>query len=252
MDYTIQRLATLAGISTRTLRYYDQIDLLKPARMNSSGYRVYGTEEVNALQQILFYRELGMSLKEIKRTINEPDFKRIRALKEHLTELEKRREQISLLISNVTKTIQQEEGNYKMMDSEKFEGFKRSLIAENEKNYGAEIRETYGESQIEESNKKMRNMTKEEYERFQEVSKEIIALLEAAVKNNETPDKEAGKNIVKLHREFLEFTWDNYSPQAHRGLAQMYVEDERFTQYYDSKVPGCAKFLRDAVQCHVS
>lgn len=252
MDYTIQRLATLAGISTRTLRYYDQIDLLKPARMNASGYRVYGTEEVDALQQILFYRELGMSLKEIKRTINEPDFKRIRALKEHLTELEKRREQISLLISNVTKTIQQEEGNYKMMDSEKFEGFKRSLIEENEKKYGAEIRETYGESQIEESNKKMRNMTKEEYERFQEVSKEIIALLEAAVKNNETPDKEAGKNIVKLHREFLEFTWDNYSPQAHRGLAQMYVEDERFTQYYDSKVPGCAKFLRDAVQCHVS
>ena len=62
MEYTVQKLGQLAGISTRTLRYYDEIGLLKPARINSSGYRIYGATEVNRLQQILFYRELDVSL----------------------------------------------------------------------------------------------------------------------------------------------------------------------------------------------
>ena len=66
MEYTVQKLGKMAGVSTRTLRYYDEIGILKPARINSSGYRIYGQAEVDRLQQILFYRELGVSLENIK------------------------------------------------------------------------------------------------------------------------------------------------------------------------------------------
>ena len=70
MEYTILKLGKLAGVSTRTLRYYDEIGLLKPTRINSSGYRIYGSPEVDRLQQILFYRELGVGLMDIKKIVN--------------------------------------------------------------------------------------------------------------------------------------------------------------------------------------
>lgn len=81
MEYTVQKLSKLAGISTRTLRYYDEIGLLKPLKINSSGYRIYGQNEVNKLQQILFYRELGINLENIKNIINSPNFDSLSALK---------------------------------------------------------------------------------------------------------------------------------------------------------------------------
>lgn len=87
MEYTVQKLAKLAGVSTRTLRYYDEIDILKPARMNSSGYRIYGQTEVDRLQQILFYRELGVSLENIKMIMNTPGFDSTKALKDHREKL---------------------------------------------------------------------------------------------------------------------------------------------------------------------
>src|SRR3954451_1504741 len=105
MEYTVQKLASLAGVSTRTLRYYDEIGILKPARINSSGYRIYGPAEVDRLQQILFYRELGVSLDHIKKIITAPSFNGPIALKEHHEQLLDKRKQLDLLIANVEKTI---------------------------------------------------------------------------------------------------------------------------------------------------
>ncbi|MGI6066460.1 MAG: MerR family transcriptional regulator, partial [Bacillota bacterium] len=122
MEYTIRKLGQLAGISTRTLRYYDEIGILKPARINSSGYRIYGQNEVDRLQQILFYRELGVSLESIKEIISASSFDRARALKEHRKRLLEKRKQLDLLIENVEKTIDSTEGKIKMTDKEKFEG----------------------------------------------------------------------------------------------------------------------------------
>lgn len=164
MEYTVQKLSKIAGISTRTLRYYDEIELLKPLKINSSGYRIYGQNEVNKLQQILFYRELGISLENIKNIINSPTFDSLNALKEHHSKLLAKRKQIDLLIENVTKTIALKEGKYIMTDLEKFEGFKEKMIDENEKNYGTEIREKYGEDVINQSNRKFKNMSKKDYE----------------------------------------------------------------------------------------
>lgn len=133
MEYTVQKLARLSGVTARTLRYYDEIGILKPARINSSGYRIYGSREVDRLQQILFYRELGMSLDEIKNIMLSPCYDENQALKFHHSKLLDEKARLERLISNVEKTIAQKEGRVAMNDSEKFEGFKKNLIAENEK-----------------------------------------------------------------------------------------------------------------------
>src|SRR5690606_19326411 len=130
MEYTVQKLAQLAGVSTRTLRYYDEIDILKPARINSSGYRIYSQAEVDRLQQIMFYRELGLPLEQIKAIVTSSDFNSVLALKQHREQLLDRRKQLERLITNVDKTIAMHEGRISMSDQEKFEGFKQNLIEE--------------------------------------------------------------------------------------------------------------------------
>lgn len=159
MEYTIQKLAQLAGISSRTLRYYDEIGILKPARINSSGYRIYGTEQVGRLQQILFYRELGMDLEGIKAIVSDPSFDPATALREHWVQLLDKRKQLNVLIANVEKSIAVMEGRAVMSDAEKFEGFKKQMVQENEEKYGADVRSRYGDDVADRSNQKLLNMT---------------------------------------------------------------------------------------------
>ncbi|MBD2871820.1 MerR family transcriptional regulator [Paenibacillus arenilitoris] len=246
MEYTIQKLGRLAGISTRTLRYYDEIDMLKPARINSSGYRIYGQAEVDRLQQILFYKELGVSLDEIKAIVASPDFDGDAALREHRAKLLERRVQLDLLIANVDKTLAQREGKMTMTDKERFEGFKQQLIDENERKYGKEIREKYGEEQVERSNQALKNMTEEQYREVEKLGEEVLSTLAAAFATGD-PAGELAQKTADLHKQWLTFYWGNYSKEAHAGVAQMYVDDERFAAYYDKRQPGGAEFLRDAV-----
>ncbi len=249
MEYTVQKLSQMAGISSRTLRYYDEIDLLKPARINSSGYRIYGAKEVERLQQILFYRELGVNLESIKTIVTSTDFQPLKALGEHYDKLLEKRKQLDLLITNVTKTIAAMEGRITMSDREKFEGFKQEMIDENEKKYGKEIREKYGKDVVEKSNQKFKNMTADEYEKFTKLQQEVLDTLYDAYQTGD-PAGELAQRTADLHRQWLSFTWDQYSKEAHAGLAQMYVDDPRFTEYYDKKQPGLAEFLRDAVHIY--
>lgn len=246
MEYTVQKLGKMAGISTRTLRYYDEIGILKPARINSSGYRIYGQAEVDRLQQILFYRELGVSLESIKDIVTSPCFDSTKALAEHREKLLAKREQLDLLIANVEKTIAMAEGRIIMSDKEKFEGFKQKMIEENEKKYGQEIREKYGDDQVNKSNVKFMNMTQEQYDEWQRLSTEVIDTLKAAMAEGD-PAGELAQKTADLHRRWLSFSWGSYTKEAHAGVAQMYVDDERFKAYYDKVQPGAAEFLRDAV-----
>jgi DNA-binding transcriptional MerR regulator len=246
MEYTVQKLGQLAGVSTRTLRYYDEIDILKPARMNSSGYRIYGKAEVGRLQQILFYRELGISLDRIKLIITDPSFNEAKALKEHREQLLDKRKQLDLLIANVEKTISFTEGGITMTDREKFEGFKQKMIDDNEKKYGKEIRAQYGDDTINKSNKKLKNMTQEEHEELTRLSNEVNTTLAEAFKNGD-PSSDIAQRAADLHKQWLTYSWSDYSKEAHRSLAQMYVDDERFKAYYDEQHAGTAEFLRDAI-----
>lgn len=246
MEYTVQKLARMAGVSTRTLRYYDEIGLLEPARKNSSGYRIYGSKEVDKLQQILFYRELGLDLDSIQKVISNPSFDGPAALRMHREKLLARRRQLDLLITNVEYTISAAEGKSTMADNEKFKGFKQKLIDDNEQQYGEEVRGKYGDATIDKSNAKMLNMREEKYEEFKSLEKEVLSKLAEACETGD-PSSELAQKTAALHKEWLSFTWPTYSKEAHAGLAQMYVDDERFAAYYDKACEGGAKFLRDAI-----
>ncbi len=154
MEYSIQELSRLSGVTTRALRWYDQIGLLKPSRVAESGYRYYG---------------------------------------------------------------------------------------------GAEIRAKYGDQEVDEANAAVMNLTREQYQEWTDLGREIQERLEAAVQAGLSPESEAGKELCALHRRWLTITGNRYDPAKHRGIAELYVMDERFTAYYDKHMPGCARFLRDAV-----
>lgn len=246
MEYTVKKLAEMAGVSSRTIRYYDQVGILKPARINSSGYRIYGNDEVNRLQQILFFRELDFPIDKIKDILASPDYDEIAALKSHREKLLNERLRLDLLINNVNKTINEKEGRKVMTDKEKFEGFKKNLIDENERKYGKEIREKYGDGTVNASNEKLMNISKEQYEEFEQLGKMILDTLEAAMETG-NPAGDLAQKACDMHKKWLLFTWKNYTNEAHAGLADMYVEDHRFTAYYDQRKIGMAKFLRDAI-----
>jgi DNA-binding transcriptional MerR regulator len=246
MEYTVQKLGKIAGVSTRTLRYYDEIGILKPARINSSGYRIYTVVEVNRLQQILFYRELGVSLESIKKIIMDPCFNSNTALIEHREKLLEKRKQIDILIENINKTISESDGRITMTDEEKFEGLKQKIVDNNERNYGEEIRKKYGDSQIDKSNEKIKNMTKKQYDELEKLNVSIKSTLKAAFITGD-PAGELAMKTVELHRKWISYYWDNYTKEAYASIAKMYVYDERFRAYYDKEQPGTAEFLRDAI-----
>lgn len=246
MEYTVRKLAQLAGVSPRTLRYYDKIGILRPARINSSGYRLYGEAEVDRLQQILFHKELGMDLGSIKAVITSPSFDRAEALRKHRQGLLERRSRLDLLIANVDQSIAAIEEGATMPDKDKFRGFMRELVDENEAKYGAEARQRYGNDTVDASNARVKGMTQEQYEESARLAAEIQETLNAALKTGD-PAGPLAQKAAELHRQWLGFWWDSYSSEAHAGLAQMYVNDERFAKYYDKDQPGTAAFLRDAI-----
>lgn len=247
MEYTVQKLAQLSGVSARTLRYYDEIGLLSPCRVTAAGYRIYGEKEVDLLQQILFYRALDVPLSEIAGLVYSPDFDREQALRGHLAALHARQAQLSQLIDTVTRTLASMKGGFPMQDSQKFEGLKARLVAENEAQYGAEVRAAYGDASADAANAKLLGLTEPQYARFRSLEEEIHDALSEAVRAHADPKGAAGRHVAALHRDWLGYTWSEVHPQAHIGLAQTYLSDERFTTYYDRQLPGCAQFLCDAV-----
>lgn len=243
MEYTVNQLADIAGVSKRTLRYYDEIGLLKQKFINESGYRIYSDNEIDLLQQILFYRSMDMKLNEIKEIILSPNYNVEDALEEQRVKLLEKRKQIDLILSNIEKTISHRKGEIKMTNHEKFEGFKKDKIQENEKSYGKEIREKYGDDEIEKSNQKFMNLSKEEYQRMLQTEEELITALKEVMNTNDL-DSEVAKTVFEKHKGWLSFTWSFYSKEAHINLASMYVEDERFRSYYEDKAGiGAAEVL---------
>ncbi|NLC45150.1 MAG: MerR family transcriptional regulator, partial [Clostridiales bacterium] len=157
--------------------------------------------------------------------------------------------QIELLISNVEKTIATSKGEITMGNREKFEGFKQKLIEDNENKYGKETRDKYGDDIVDESNAKMMGLTYEQYEKMQELTKQINETLKKAFEQGD-PSSELAQKVCALHKEWLGYTWNFYSKEAHMGLAQMYVDDPRFKKYYDDIAVGCAEFLNEAIKIY--
>ena len=246
--YSTGKLSEISGVSSRTLRYYDEIGLLKPSFINESGYRYYDDKEVALLQQILFYKERGFDLHTIKEIIYRKDFDLSSALEEHLVSLEEEKKKIDSMINSVKLSIKSLKGEYNMSDKDKFEVFKKNLIDKNERTYGKEIREKYGDDSIDESNRKMLNISEEDYQMFKELEENILTLVKKCVKENLDLDSKEAKELANMHQKWIKMTWNKYSVEAHKSLAMMYTMDERFKEYYDRNIEGCADYLSMAIE----
>lgn len=192
-----------------------------------------------------------MELKEIGDILKNPEFDREKALESHLSALLQKKEQLEKLIGNVTKTISTLKGETTMSDKEKFEGFKDKMIKDNEERYGQEIRKKYGDDTVNASNAKIKGMSQEKMQEAEVLRERIESTLAEAFAQGD-PAGELAQSVCEMHKQWLCIFWREgmYSSEAHVGLADMYVADERFRANYDKIAPGCTEFLRDAIHIY--
>lgn len=247
MEYSIEELARLSGVSSRTLRYYHQQGLLLPQRVGPNGYRYYGPKEVDCLQQILFFKRMGFSLAQIKVALAADNFDFVAVLGQQKVQLEAQRQVLNQMLATVEQTIRYYKGEEKMTDEAKFGAFKEQQIADNEKKFGAEIRAKYGETTIDESNAKLRGMSLATYQEMQAIEGKLMEQLQKFVAEDLAVTSEVAEEIYQLHRQWLTYSWPDYSLAAHQGLVAMYLSDERFQKYYDRFGEGLTQALVDIV-----
>ena len=241
MRYTVNKLATLAGISVRTLHYYDEIGLLKPSVVANNGYRYYEDRELIRLQQILFFRELEFSLDDIKRMLNRPDFSVIDALKDQKKLMRLKQKRLDGLIYSIDKTIRTMTSKQKITDDELYDAFKDHDV----KQYQDEVKERWGNTDAyKQSMKKVGKMTKKEMEQLKEDGKKhTAAIADAMDKGIASPEVQA---LIKKSHEGINFFYD-CSLEMFRNLGKMYVDDPRFAANYEKVRSGLAIFMRDAI-----
>ena len=138
-----------------------------------------------------------------------------------------------------------------MTQNENFEVFKQSLIDENERKYGAEIRKKYGDKTVDESNAHLNALSQERYNESECLRLELERTLKTAFDSGD-PAGELAQRACDIHRQWLCVFYPNYSKEYHKGLGEMYVTDERFSANYDKLAPGCTEFFRDAINIYCS
>lgn len=236
----VKEVAELTGISVRTLHHYDEIGLLIPDGVTESGYRNYSEQNLELLQQILFFRELGFPLKKIKEIVTSESFDRLEALERHREMLRDKRSQLEQLLRTVERTIRHAKGEVTMSNQEKFKGFDFSSNP-----YEQEARERWGDKAVDESNAKLGKMKADgNMQAFQDEMNELYRKLGDA--RHEDPASEAAQEAIGDWFKLLN-KMGSYSLEAFKGLGQMYVDDERFTKNIDQFGEGLALFMRDAM-----
>jgi DNA-binding transcriptional MerR regulator len=244
MAYTVKQLAKLAGISVRTLHYYDEIGLLKPSAVGANGYRYYGDVALLQLQQILFYRELDLSLQEIKLIVTSPDFDVMAALQTHKLALGKRVERLNRLIDTVDNTINHLKGKTEMSKKQLFGAF----TEEEEKKFSAEAEQMYDPVIVRASQKKWKSYSKEQKQRIGEEGNAAYKAIAASIPfGPESPQAQAG---VELWRKHMDYFWTPNMEQL-TGLTELYNSDPRFMANFDKIDPRLAEFMREAVKVYV-
>ncbi len=244
MSYSTKQLSKLAGVSVRTLHYYDEIGLLKPDATRPNGYRDYGDVAVLKLQQILFYRELEISLNDIKAIFSRPDFDAITALEEHRKYLESRERRLERLIQTVDNTILHLKGQKQMSQKQLFEAFSD----EEQEKYAREAEQKYDPAIIKESNRKFNLLSAVEKQRIFDEGNQVYADMVAVVdKGAGSPEAQAA---VENWRRHIDYFWTPTLEQL-VGLTDLYISDSRFKEKFDKVDPRLAQFIRDAVGVYV-
>jgi len=231
----VKEVARLTGVSVRTLHHYDAIGLLVPDDVTVAGYRIYSNENIAALQQILFFRELGFALEKIKELLKSQAFDRQEAFVLQREMLIDKRRQLDEMIQTIEKTIQNERGEIKMTNEEKFKGFDFSKNP-----YEKEAIERWGKETVDQSNKKAAQFGPELGEEMNRIYFTLAKLRHLA------PDSDEAQAGIKEWFDFLNKIGD-YSLEAFAGLGQMYVDDERFTKNIDQFGEGLAVFMCEAM-----
>ena len=242
--FTVKQLSDLAGVTPRTLHHYDQIGLLKPSRVGENGYRYYGEESILHLQQILFYRELGLPLEAIKKIMGRRDFDVLSALESHKKEIGKRITRLEHLVETVDNTISHLKGQKVMSKKQIFAGF----TPEEEEKYAREAEQMYDPETVRESNRKWKAYGKEKQQVILVEAKQIYVEMVAAMpKGAASPEVQA---LVERWRKHMDYFWTPDLDQL-LGLAEMYNSDERFKANYDQMHPKLAEFMLEAVKVYV-
>jgi DNA-binding transcriptional MerR regulator len=240
MSYTVNKLSKLAGVSVRTLHYYDEIGLLKPDAIRSNGYREYGDQAVLKLQQILFYRELDLSLEDIKVIVSRPDFDAVAALEAHRVSLQGRVARLERLVQTVDDTLLHMKGLKEMSPKQLFTAFSD----EEQEKYAKEAEQMYAPTIVKESNRKFKALSTAEKQRIFDEGNKIYADMVAAMpKGAASPDVQA---IVERWRKHMDYFWTPNLEQLN-GLAEVYNSDPRFKANFDKIDVGLAEFMREAV-----
>jgi DNA-binding transcriptional MerR regulator len=242
--FTVKQLSTLAGVTPRTLHHYDQIGLLKPSRIGENGYRYYGEESILRLQQILFYRELGLSLEEIKKIMGRRGFDVLSALESHKKELGKRITRLERLVATVDNTIYYLKGQKEMSQKRLFAGF----TPEEEEKYAREAEQMYDPATVRESNRKWKAYGKEKQQAILAEGQQIYVEMVAAMPQG--ADSPAVQALVERWRQHMDYFWTPNLDQL-IGLTELYYADERFKANYDALHPQLAEFIREAVKVYV-
>ena len=241
--YTIKEIADLAGVTTRTLRYYDQLGLLIPSEIGENGYRYYDHNCLLRLQQVMYFRELDVPLKEIQTILSRPDFQLLPALENHRDALKDQVKRINKLLETLGKTISSLQGEGNMPEKEYFEGF-------DETQYEDETRERWGGTpQYAESQRKWSSYSKDQKEEIKEeggrISMRMVTENPEALPGDSDVQTAVGEYYAYLNKYF-------YSCEVEflRGLADMWVQDPRFAVNYERIREGGAAFVREAVHIY--
>ena len=240
-SYTIKKLADIAGISVRTLHYYDEIGLLKPQYRHDNGYRYYGVEEVMLLQQIMFFRELGFSLDEIRTIISSPDFDVSEALEQHRDLLLKKDERLRELINTVERTMSKKGKRSTLKIKEFYQGFSNEQIEK----YREEVRSRWGSKTLEESEKKVIDMGQEKFIALQAEGGKIFKTIMENM--SEGYDGKFIQELIAEWRKWLE-NFHHYSEEEIVELGQAYSQHADFIKFFKQYSDDLPVFLTRAIE----
>jgi DNA-binding transcriptional MerR regulator len=242
--FTVKQLSTIAGITPRTLRYYDRIGLLKPSRVGANSYRYYDEAALLRLQQILLYRELELSLERIREIVNQPGFDPLVALEDHKLELARRRVRLERLITTVDDTILHLKGKKEMSNKQLFAAFSEEVQAEMEK----EAMQLYDPETVKASNRKWKAYSAGEKQRILDEGNALYLEIVAAIPAG--PASPAAQAGIARWRRHMDYFWTP-DPDQLVALAEHYNLDTRFKANFDKIDPRLAEFMGEAAKIYV-
>lgn len=239
--YTVTDLANFSGVSVRALHHYDHLGLLSPAERMEGGKRVYNRESLYQLQQILFYKEAGFSLQEIGELLLESPDDKIARLKQQKNRILDKRWRMDRLLNTIESTINELKNQNGMMnEQELYAGFSKEETAEMRK----EVAERWGPDTLEESETRLKKKTPAEFKQLKEAGENIVQRMAQSM-NLPIDHPEVQQLVMEYFEHQQEFRAIDKEQYSHLG--QLYVEDERFTAYYEKRKEGLAKFVSEAI-----